>query len=84
MSTEEKRYRVTAQLVSIHQIVVQGRDEDGDLYDPLLMPSPLLKLHKKLDSTVLKAFGLKAEATDSELLGFLFSEYARLSDDKLL
>ena len=28
MSTEEKRYRVTAQLVSIHQIVVQGRDED--------------------------------------------------------
>ena len=28
MSTEEKRYRVTAQLVSIHQIVVQGRNED--------------------------------------------------------
>jgi hypothetical protein len=28
MSEEEKRYRVTAQLVSIHQIVVQGRDED--------------------------------------------------------
>ena len=28
MTTEEKRYRVTAQLVSIHQIVVQGRDED--------------------------------------------------------
>ena len=28
MSAEEKRYRVTAQLVSIHQIVVQGRDED--------------------------------------------------------
>ena len=28
MSTEEKRYRVTAQLASIHQIVVQGRDED--------------------------------------------------------
>ena len=28
MSTEEKRYRVTAQLLSIHQIVVQGRDED--------------------------------------------------------
>ena len=56
----------------------------GDLYDPLLMPGSLLKLHKKLDSTVLKAFGLKAEATDSELLGFLFSEYARLSNDKLL
>jgi len=28
MSEEEMRYRVTAQLVSIHQIVVQGKDED--------------------------------------------------------
>ena len=28
MSTEEKRYRVTAQLVSIYQIIVQGRNED--------------------------------------------------------
>jgi hypothetical protein len=56
----------------------------GDLYDPLLMPSSLLKLHKKLDSTVLKALGVKIDATDSEILGLLFSEYARLSDDKLL
>ena len=56
----------------------------GDLYDPLLMPSSLLKLHKKLDSTVLKALGVKIDATDSEILGLLFSEYDRLSDDKLL
>ena len=56
----------------------------GDLYDPLLMPSALLKLHNKLDSVALKAFGLTAGATDSEILGLLFREYARLSDDKLL
>ena len=56
----------------------------GDLYDPLLMPNSLLKLHKKLDSIVLKAFGLTAGATDSEILGLLFNEYVRLSDDKLL
>ena len=28
MTTEEKRYRVTAQLVSIHQIVVQARSAE--------------------------------------------------------
>jgi hypothetical protein len=56
----------------------------GDLYDPVAMPSPLLKLHKKLDSTVLKVFGLQSEATDSEILGLLFNEFGRLLDDKLL
>jgi type I restriction-modification system DNA methylase subunit len=56
----------------------------GDLYDPLLMPGSLLKLHKRLDSVVLRAFGLNVDATDSRLVSFLFNEYARLSDDKLL
>jgi hypothetical protein len=56
----------------------------GDLYDPMAMPISLLKLHKKLDSAVLKVFGLQGEASDSEILTLLFSEYARLSDDKLL
>jgi hypothetical protein len=56
----------------------------GDLYDPIAMPSSLLKLHKKLDSVVLKLLGLRATATDSEVLGMLFSEYARLSNDKFL
>lgn len=56
----------------------------GDLYDPAAMPASLLKLHKKLDASFLKILGLPPEATDSKILELLFSEYARLADDKLL
>lgn len=77
------------ELISIGKAILVERSKYpnsklGDLYDPVAMPSSLLKLHKKLDSIVLKVFGLQTEATASEILSLLFSEFARLSDDKLL
>ena len=77
------------ELVSLGKAILEERkmypdSKLGDLYDPVAMPSSLLKLHKKLDSTVLKVLGLQGEASDSEILALLFSEFARLSDDKIL
>lgn len=51
----------------------------GDLYDPIVMPQVILGIHKKIDNVLLKAFGLKVSATDSEILQTLFTEYAKLS-----
>ena len=51
----------------------------ADLYDPNAMPSDLRKAHQQLDKAVLKAFGLKATATDEEILADLFRRYAELT-----
>ena len=42
------------------------------------MPADLTKAHQDLDKVVLTAYGLKASATDAEVLGELFSRYERL------
>lgn len=81
--------KTTVELDGISLNILEERDKFGgtklgDLYDPLLMPASLLKLHKKLDSLVLKSFGLKPDISDSELLGFLFNEYARLANENFL
>jgi hypothetical protein len=51
----------------------------ADLYDPNAMPGDLRKAHQQLDKAVLKAFGLKATATDEEILADLFRRYAELT-----
>ena len=56
----------------------------GDLYDPAVMPSSLLKLHKQLDALLLKSIGLNKDASDSDILSYLFEQYSELSSDKLL
>lgn len=76
--------RAKEELVSLGEAILEDRlrypdSKLGDLYDPVAMPSSLLNLHKKLDVMVLKLMGLNGEASDSEVLGLLFSEYARLS-----
>lgn len=38
----------------------------ADLYDPLTMPSELRKAHEANDRAVLKAYGLKSNATEDE------------------
>jgi len=51
----------------------------ADLYDPLAMPQNLVKAHKDLDRTVLKAFGLANEADDTTILAELFTRYESLT-----
>ena len=46
-----------------------------DLYNPLSMPKELIKAHKENDKLVLKLYGLKDDATESEIVGFLMTLY---------
>lgn len=50
----------------------------ADLYDPLTMPIELRKAHEANDKAVLKAYGLKATATESEIVQHLFKMYEEL------
>jgi hypothetical protein len=58
-------------------------DTLADLYDPLTMPSALLKAHHKLDAAVDKAYqssgGLKTYPSDAERVAFLFGLYQRIT-----
>ena len=50
----------------------------ADLYGPLSMPADLTRAHQDLDKAVLTAYGLKASATDAEVLSVLFTRYEEL------
>jgi hypothetical protein len=58
-------------------------DTLADLYDPLTMPSALLKAHHKLDAAVDKAYqssgGNKTYPSDAERVAFLFGLYQRIT-----
>jgi hypothetical protein len=51
----------------------------ADLYESASMPHELAKAHAKLDADVLSAYGLKANASDAEILEVLFEMYAEQS-----
>ena len=51
----------------------------ADLYDPLSMPSALLKAHQKLDTAVDKAYGKTGFKSDAERVAFLFARYQTLT-----
>jgi hypothetical protein len=51
----------------------------GDLYDPLLTPVNLARAHKDMDGSVLKVFGLKADATEDKILTELLTRYQNMS-----
>ena len=55
----------------------------ADLYDPLTMPTALLKAHQKLDTAVDAAYqpsgGKKTYATDADRVAFLFDLYQRIT-----
>lgn len=54
----------------------------ADLYDPLAMPADLRKAHKANDKAVLQAYGLKTDATESEIVAHLFKMYEKLTKTK--
>lgn len=47
----------------------------ADLYDTTTMPPDLLKAHLANDKAVLAAYGLKADATEQEVVSFLMERY---------
>ena len=51
----------------------------ADLYDPLMMPSDLVKAHAHLDALVDKAYGLSPSVTDAERVAHLFKLYAEMT-----
>jgi hypothetical protein len=52
----------------------------ADLYDPLTMPTALLKAHQKLDKSVETAYGRTFD-NDSQRVAFLFEQYQKLTGD---
>ena len=54
----------------------------ADLYDPLLMPQDLRKAHEANDKAVLEAYGLKASASDNEIMAKLLKMYQDLVPNK--
>jgi hypothetical protein len=51
----------------------------ADLYDPLTMPSDLLRAHQTLDRTVDAAYAYKDAPTDAARVAFLFARYQALT-----
>ena len=54
----------------------------ADLYDPLLMPQDLRKAHEANNKAVLEAYGLKASASDNEIMAKLLKMYQNLVQSK--
>ncbi len=73
-----------AKVIASAQFVLDARMEFpdnslADLYESASMPPELARAHSKLDADVLSAYGLKADATDAEILEVLFAMYAEQS-----
>lgn len=51
----------------------------ADLYDPLLMPPDLRKAHRANDKAVLESYGLKKDASESDIVAHLFKLYEDLT-----
>lgn len=81
--TEEQRKKIE----QTAQAILDARNNHpeaslADLYDPLLMPPDLRKAHKANDKAVLQAYGLKTDATESEIVAHLFKMYEKLTKTK--
>jgi hypothetical protein len=68
-------------------ISVRSKFQDlslADMYDPSFMPKELRKIHDENDSMVLKVFGIKKNAKDTEILAGLFERFEGMSSPKIL
>jgi hypothetical protein len=52
----------------------------SDMYQPGMMPLPLLETHKKNDKINFRIFGIKPSATKAEILARLFELHVELSE----
>lgn len=72
--------KTKAKIAKTAQDILDARDNHpessfADLYDDLLMEPDLRKAHKANDKAVLEAYGLKADATESEIVAHLMQLY---------
>ena len=51
----------------------------AQLYNPLAMPPELIKAHRELDALVEKAYGLKPDTPEPEIVAHLFKLYAEMT-----
>lgn len=54
----------------------------ADLYNPLTMPADLRKAHQLNDKAVLQVYGLKADASEQDIVAHLFKLYEDLTKNK--
>jgi hypothetical protein len=77
------------EIVNLAEKVLAARKSFTDttiaqLYGDVSMPKTLQLAHQDLDKCMLSLYGLKANATDTQVLKALFETYAILNDDKLI
>jgi hypothetical protein len=77
------------EIVNLSEKVLEARKSFSgatitELYGDVSMPKVLQESHQELDRYMLSLYGLKANATDTQILKALFESYAILTDDKLI
>ncbi len=82
---EEDKSRLQKAGENLMSVREKFKDQSlADLYDPNFMPSELRKIHEENDSVVLKVFGIKKGAKDTEILAGLFERFEAMSTPKIL
>lgn len=77
--TQQKRDEIEALAEEVLMIREDYPDKTlADLYDPDLMPTPLLKAHQALDATVDRLYREKPFKDSSERQEHLFARYEKL------
>lgn len=76
---QKKKIEKTAQAI-LDARALYPDNSLADLYDPLTMPSKLLKAHQNNDRAVMEAYGLSVRnTTESDAVAFLFNMYSKLA-----
>ncbi|MDR0307397.1 MAG: N-6 DNA methylase [Chitinispirillales bacterium] len=81
--TEEQKITIE----NLAQVVLDARTKFpdsslADLYDPLTMPTVLLKAHQALDKAVMKLYKFGKDMTESEIVAELMGRYRELVGEK--
>ncbi len=79
-ATEEQQERIAQTAQAILDARAQYPDSSlADLYDPTLMPSPLLQAHRQNDRAVMQAYGFATKMSESECVAALFERYTKMT-----
>jgi type I restriction-modification system DNA methylase subunit len=77
------------EIVALSEKVLEARQAFStstiaELYGDVSMPKVLQTAHQELDKYMLSLYGLKVNATDTQILKALFETYALMTEDKLI
>lgn len=78
--TEEQKAKIeqTAQAI-LDARALYPDSSLADLYDPTLMPPPLLNAHRQNDRAVMQTYGFSTRMTESECVAQLFALYQNMT-----